>query len=222
MANEGLIRVIIVDASPFLRSGLKLALEAEEDFEVVAEYGTAAAAVAEADQIDPHVVLLSVTMPDLSGFEACLQILEVAPRARVIMLASQVTSEEIFSTMMAGAAGYLSKNSLESDLVRIVRANGNGEMLLIPEVAEFILSTARFKRRVVDTSSLTEREKQVLFLAAEGLNNATIGDKLALSPHTIRGHIRRIYDKLHLVSRAELGALAVMMGRPKVDEQENQ
>lgn len=91
--------------------------------------------MAEVSQLDPQVVLLNVSMPDLSGFAACIQILDAVPETRVIMLTSRVTSDELVTTILAGAAGYLPMDGPEADLIRTVRCNGNGEMLFIPAVA---------------------------------------------------------------------------------------
>ena len=208
MGDTESIRVVVIHPSPLLRRGVRLALEDEPDLAVVGEFGRAEPAVAKVSQLDPRVVVLSVSMPDMSGFAACIQILDVVPETRVIMLTSQVARDELTATILVGAAGYLPMDGPEQDLIRTVRCNGNGEMLFIPAVAALVLETSRSNRRLVDVGGLNDRERQVLFLAASGMNNTDIGERLTLSPNTVRGHMSRIFRKLHISSRTELGIFA--------------
>ena len=207
-----LIRVMIVDDSRFLRSGLTLALEAEADIQVVGEFGEGAPAIAELESLAPQVVLLSVNLPDISGFEACMRILDTAPQTRVIMLSPRLNDEEIATTIMAGAAAYLTKDARSSDLIRTVRANGAGEIFLVAPVAERVLRAQQYSRRMVNVSQLTRREKQVLVLVADGLSNSQIGARLALSPNTVRAHINHIFAKPKISGMAELGVYLVLPG----------
>ena len=157
MGDTQSIRVVVIHPSPLLRRGVRLALEDEPDLAVVGEFGRAEPAVAKVSQLDPRVVL-SVSMPDMSGFAACIQILDVAPETRVIMLTSQVAPDELTATILVGAAGYLPMDGPEQDLIRTVRCNGNGEMLFIPAVAALVLETSRSNRRLVDVGGLNDRE----------------------------------------------------------------
>ena len=143
-----MIKVLVVDRSEFLRAGLRRSLEAQPDMEVVGAFGEVAPAMAELDRLDPQVVLLSVTMPEMSGFEACKQVLERAPGARVVMLSWKLTDRELAAAFLAGAAGYLTKDSSPDDLVRTVRANAAGELFLVAPVAELLLKFRRRSKRL--------------------------------------------------------------------------
>ena len=207
-----MIQVAIVDESQYLRTGLREWLEAEPDLEVVGEFGEVGSAVKRVALLKPHVVLLSVTMPDVPGFEACSQMLDAAPDTRVVMLSARLVRAEIVATMMAGAAGYLTKDTSQSDLVRTVRANGHRELFIIAPVAECALKFLQHDRRAVDPGLLTRRERQVVILAARGLDNAAIAARLNLSQHTIRHHLSHIFTKLNISRRAELGVYGAMVG----------
>ena len=212
-----LIRVMIVDASELLRSGLKLSLESENDMQVVGEFGSACDAVTAAEELNPDVVLMSIALPDMTGFEACMRILDLVPRTRVVMLTSQIMNDELQATVMVGGAGYVAKDGPQSDVVRTARANGHGEMLHTAPVAELVLRATQFNRRYVNLSLLTQREKQVVVLVGHGLNNPDIAGRLSLSPHTVRSHLTRIFNKLNVSSRAELGIFARAIGAVDVD-----
>ena len=213
-----MIRVMIVEENEFLRSGLAQSLGTEQDFEMVGGCDTAQEAVTMVTRLEPQVVLLSMTVPDTSAFEACMRILDAAPEARVIMMTQRLTSSEIIAAIMAGAASCLTKDARRTDLVRVVRANGVGEMLQIAPVAERVLRLMQHNRRAIDLDQLSGQERRVLVLTSSGLNNAAIAAELNLSPHTVRNHVRNIYAKLGVSSRAELGALSTVIGLLDVDD----
>ena len=191
-----MVRVMIVEANQYLRMGLKMSLENEADLTVVGEFSEAAAAIEEASALQPDVILLSVELPDGSGFEACLSLLEVLPTVRVIMMTNRLAMGEIASAMSVGSSGYLPKNGPHADLVRTVRANGQGDMLVIRQVAELTLRMFQYHRKFVDLTHLTSREQQVLVLVADGLSNTAIGATLDISQYTVRNHISSIFGKL--------------------------
>ena len=170
----------------------------------------------------PDVVVLSVSLPDVSGFRVCQDVLELVPNARVIMLMSGVLNEEIAASMMVGAAGAVPKNVPLEDLVEVVRANGKGYMLHIPEVAARSLQFMRYNKRLIDVDRLTNRERQVLILIADGMKNAEIAAALGISPHTVRNFIARIFTKLKTSSRADLGAYATLIGVLEYDATDKQ
>ena len=213
-----MVRVMIVEANQYLSMGLKMSLENEADLTVVGEFSEAAEAIKEASALQPDVILLSVELPDGSGFEACLSLLEVLPHVRIIMMTDRLAMGEIVSAMNVGSSGYLPKDGPHTDLVRTVRANGQGDMLIIRQVAEQTLRMFQYNRRYVDLTQLTTREKQVLVLAADGLSNAAIGAALDISQYTVRNHISSIFTKLKVSHRAQLGAFAVMIGILVEDE----
>ena len=211
MADSTLIRVMIVDDSELLRLGLRSSLEGEGDIEVVGEFESSAAAVAEVERLRPNVVLLSVSLADSTGLEACRQIIGLAPRTRVIMLTSHLTDEEIAATMLAGGAGCLPKNSPQMELIRIVRYNGNGAMYHTPEVAEILLRAGRYNSKFVNVVRLSSRERKVLLLLVDGLRYKEIGAEIGISPYTVRSHASRLFAKLNVSRRSDLGAYAPLV-----------
>ena len=206
-----MIGVAIVDDSELLRVGLRSTLEAEEDIEVVAEFETAGAAIAAMGKLKPDVVVMSVSMPDISGFEACREMTSGDVRPRVILLTSESSMQEVAAGISCGSAGYLPRSVARSDLVRVVRANGHGEMLLLGEIAELVLSMTR-NGQVATPDRLSDRERGVVVMIANGAGNREIATELGLSIHTIRNHVNRICAKLGLSRRVELGAYAARVG----------
>ena len=186
MEETGQITVVIIEGNQFLRSGIRQALESQPDLQVVAEFEHAASAIAAMNDLGPAVVLVSSTLPDLSGFEACVRLMDATPRPRVIMMVPAITDAEVFAGWMAGAAGCLMIGGAVEDLIRTVRANGRGEMFLIPLAAECILRSAQHRPRYVDISRLTDREIQVLRLVGDGLSNGAIAAELGLTRYTVR------------------------------------
>ena len=205
------IRVVVVDHSEILRLGLKTTLEAEGDIEVVAEFETGDDAVEEMGRITPDVVVMSVNLPSISGFEACRRITARGHPPRVVLLTSVPSAEEIILGISSGSAGYMRSGSSKSDLMRVVRANADGEMLMVAEVAELLMTMMR-NGQVTAPGPVTDRERQILILVAQGRSNREVGTKLGLSAHTVRNHISRVCAKLGLSRRVELGAYAARMG----------
>ena len=199
-----MIRVMIVDDNEFLRLGLKLSLENEEDIEVVGHFGDASAAIAGAGELQPRVVLLNVNMPDMNSFEACRRIVDAAPDARVILMSPELVHEHIVTAMKAGSMGYILKDTPWSDEVMTIRANAVGALYIIPPAAEIVLSSMQFNMPIRDLDGPTSRERQVLILVDDGQTNQEIGAKLGISPNTIRNHIRHIFTKLNATKRADL------------------
>ena len=199
-----MIRVIIVDDNEFLRLGLKLSLENEEDIEVVGHFGDAAAAIAGAGELQPRVVLLNVNMPDMNSFEACRRIVDAAPDARAILMSPELVHEHIVTAMKAGSMGYLLKDTPWSDVVMTIRANAVGALYIIPPVAEIVLSSMQFNMPIRDLDGPTSRERRVLILVDDGQTNQEIRTKLGISPNTVRNHIRHIFTKLNATKRADL------------------
>ena len=156
--------------------------------------------------------MLSVGLTDMRGFEACIEILETAPNTRVVMTQTQLSNEGIVATIMAGGAGYLPKDAGRTDIVRTVRANGLGAMYHIPPVAERALRLMEHGRQVLDLERLTKQEKKVLVLVANGLNNTEIAARLKVSRHMVRSHVSTMFRKLNISTRAQLGALASVIG----------
>ncbi|HEX5017106.1 MAG TPA: response regulator transcription factor [Actinomycetes bacterium] len=210
------IRVLVVDDHALFRRGLEMVLAQEDDIEVVGEAGDAVAAVDRAAELLPDVVLLDVRMPKGSGIEACVQIKEVAPSARIIMLTISDEEADLYEAIKAGATGYLLKEISIDEVASAVRAVYDGQSLISPAMAsklltEFALMAKRSNERTeqLPTPRLTERELEVLKLVARGLNNRDIARELYISENTVKNHIRNILEKLQLHSRMEAVVYAV-------------
>ena len=209
------IKVMIVDDHEVVRLGLRAAMELEDDIEVVGDVGEAQIAFQEAAIKRPDVVLMDVRMPEIDGIQACRVLRDSLPETRVVMLTSYSNEEAVFASIMAGAAGYLLKNTRRADLLNAVRAAASGESLLDPAVAARVLArlrelTAREHDREV--TLLSPREREVLSLVARGLTNKEIAAKLVISDNTARNHVSRILDKLDLTRRSEAATFAARHG----------
>ena len=215
-SKDDAIRVLVVDDHALFRRGLEMVLAQESDIEVVGEAGDAVAAVERAAALLPDVVLLDVRMPKGSGIEACVEIKEVAPSARIIMLTISDEEADLYEAIKAGATGYLLKEISIDEVASAVRAVYDGQSLISPAMAsklltEFALMAKRSNERTeqVPTPRLTERELEVLKLVARGLNNRDIARELFISENTVKNHIRNILEKLQLHSRMEAVVYAV-------------
>lgn len=200
------MKILIVDDHEVVRIGLRALLEHQGGLEVVGEAGTAAEAFDQAMALKPDLVLMDVRMPDGSGIEACRRIRSAEPDIRVLMLTSYSSDEAIFSAIMAGASGYLLKNLDVEQLYAAVTAVGRGETLLDPTLSEAVIKRVKDicdgkPSRGVD--SLTEREKEILKLIADGLTNKEIAEKVFLSEKTVRNHITSIFLKLGVSHRTQ-------------------
>ena len=211
MEKTDQITVVIIEGNQFLRSGIRQALESQPDLQVVAEFEHAASAIAEINDLQPAVVLVSSTLPDVSGYEACVRLMDATPRPRVIMMVPAITDAEVFTGWMAGAAGCLMIGGGAEDLVQTVRANGRGEMFHVRLAAECVLRFAQYRLKYIDVSRLTDRERQVMGLVANGLSNAAIAAELGLTRYTVRNSMSAILRKLGIASRAEMGAFGLPM-----------
>jgi two-component system response regulator DevR len=211
------LRILIVDDHAVVRRGLQAVLEDEEGLEVVGEAASGQESVAKARALRPDVVLMDIRMgegDDASGIDACRQIRSELPGTQVIMFTSYGERESVLSSIMAGATGFLTKNVGHAQLVEAIRAAGRGESLLDPSVTRDVIDRlaqlSKAPRKPEDV--LSEREKEVLLLIAQGCTNKEIGTRLFVSPYTARNHVIRILDKLGLSRRSEAAAEAVKLG----------
>lgn len=207
------IRILLVDDHQVVRLGLRTALQAEPDLEIVGEAETAFQACVQATRLKPDLVLLDLRLPDRSGIEACREIRAVDPAVRVLILTSFGDQTAVLAAMLAGANGYLLKNAMRDDLLRAIRAVAGGQTVLDPavtkEVLERLTAPSRSEqRRMV----LSEREREVIRLIAGGLTNAEIAERLVIAEKTARNHVSNILDKLGLSRRSEAAAYAVRHG----------
>lgn len=202
-----IIRVLLVDDHVVVRQGTRQLLEHEQDIEVIGEAGDGEEAVRLACELKPDVVVMDVAMPKLSGIEATKQIKELLPSTIVLVLTGYDYDEYILSLLEAGAAGYLLKDVSGDDLISAIRAVYSGEPVLHPVVISKLM--ARFKSQgAVPAESqpenvLTDREMEVLRLAAKGMSNKDLGEELFISVRTVQAHMRSIFNKLGVGSRSE-------------------
>ena len=201
------IRVMLVDDHTMVRRGLATFLKAFDDLELAGEAESGAAAIQLCGEILPDVVLMDMVMPDMDGATATRAIRQQYPQVQVIALTSFKERELIKNALEAGAIAYLLKDVSADDLVRAIRAAHAGRATLSPEAAQALVETAN--QPPVPGLDLTEREREVLALMIEGLNNTQIAGRLTVSPSTIKSHVSNILSKLGVASRTEAVTLAL-------------
>ena len=205
MANA--IRVMIVDDHAVVRSGLGAFLLATDDLELVGEAGSGAEAVRKVPQLQPDVILMDLVMPEMDGAAATRAIRQANPQVQVIALTSFKEDDLVQGALQAGAIGYLLKNVTAEQLADAIRAAKVGRPTLAPEAAQALIHNAT--RPQTPGYDLTDREKEVLALMVEGLNNPDIADRLVVSRSTVKFHVSSILSKLGVTSRTEAVAMAV-------------
>ena len=206
--SDGTVRVMLVDDHEVVREGLRTLLGRQKGMLVVGEAGTATEAVEVAAKAKPDVIVMDVRLPDGSGVEACRTIREARPETKVIMLTSYADDEALFASIVAGAAGYLLKQTRGQAVVDAIMSVAQGRSLLDPDVTGKVLERVRRGRDDEDPAfaSLTDQERKVLEQLAEGKTNREIGEVLFLSEKTVKNYVSRILDKLGLARRAEAAA----------------
>jgi DNA-binding NarL/FixJ family response regulator len=212
------IRVLLADDQALVRGGFRALLDAQEDIEVVGEAGDGDEAVELATELVPDVVLMDIRMPGVDGLEATKRIAadERLAEVRIVILTTFEVDEYVFEAIRVGASGFLVKDTEPADLLRAVRAVAAGEALLSPSVTRRLIgefaARAKEPRPRSDLDVLTEREREVVALVAEGLSNDEIAERLVLSPATAKTHVSRAMVKLGMRDRAQLVVLAYESG----------
>lgn len=210
-------RVLICDDHEVVREGLIGLIGRQPGLTVVGEAGTVAESIELAARAKPDVVIMDVRLPDGSGVEACRAIRETRPETKVIMLTSYADDEALFASILAGASGYLLKQTRGQAVVDAITAVAGGKSLLDPDVTGKVLERLR-ETRAEDPAlaSLTDQERKVVIGLAAGKTNRAIGEELFLSEKTVKNYVSRILDKLGLARRAEAAAyMAKHMPRPQ-------
>ena len=205
------IRVFLLDDHEIVRRGVRDLLEAEDDIEVVGEAGTAEEAVGRIPATQPDVAVLDVRLPDGDGIEVCREIRSRHDEIACLMLTSFADDEAVYAAIMAGAAGYVLKQVRGNDLVDAVRRVGGGESLLDPAVTARVLDRLRRSQEGDDLAGLTEQEKRLLDLIAQGLTNRQIGEQMFLAEKTIKNYVSNLLAKLGMSRRTEVAAYAARL-----------
>jgi two-component system response regulator NreC len=210
------IRVLLADDHAVVRKGLRFLLERAPGMEIVGEASDGREAVRLAAELRPHVAVMDIGMPQLNGIEATAQIVKQNPNVSVIILSVHSDESYLLRALSAGAKGYLLKDSAEEDLVRAVQVAAQGKPFFSPAISEKLLEDyMRYlqQRGLKDSYDLlTDREKQVLQLLAEGKSNKEVAALLNLSPYTVETHRTHIMQKLNLHNTAEIVLYAVRKG----------
>lgn len=210
--HEDPLRVLIADDHPIFRDGIRALLASVPDFEIAGEAATGEEAIAASAASQPDVVLMDLQMPGIGGIEATRQILFASPHIRVLIVTMFEDDYSVFTAMRAGARGYIVKGASASDMLRAIRAVGSGEAIFSPAIAVRLMNFFAAPRPAIPAQTfpeLSDREREILDLIAQGASNSDIANRLVLSPKTVRNHVSNIFSKLQVADRAQ----AIIRGR---------
>jgi len=215
------IRVLIADDHPVFRHGMSALLGSVEDAEVVGEAANGEDAAALAESLQPDVVLMDIKMPGMNGLEATRRIIQVAPGAGVLVVTMLEEDDAVFAAMRAGARGYLVKGADQDEVLRAIRAVAGGEAIFGQTIAKRMVhffSGPRDSAAHKAFPTLTDREREILVLIAEGRTNTHIAHRLLVNEKTVRNHISNIFSKLQVAHRSEaiVRAREAGLGRDEV------
>lgn len=222
------IKLMLVDDHDVVRTGLRSFLETQNGFKVIAEAKNGQQALEKARETQPDIVLMDISMPDMDGIEATLQMKKMYPDCQILVLTVHADKQYFMKMLSVGASGYITKQAAADELIAAIQAVAAGHVYLQPALARWLLEDyhrlaksavipspeedAEKNKDAVDLDILSQRERQVLELVGEGFNNDDIGKKLELSPKTIARHRERIMKKLNMHSRTELVKFAIRTG----------
>lgn len=209
-------RLLLVDDHAVVRTGLRMLLEPEADFEIVGEAGSGREALAAVSETHPDIVLMDIGLPDITGIEAASEIKRLHPETAIVALTIHEDEAYFFKMLAAGASGYVPKRAAPEELLTALRAAAAGEVYLYPSLARLLvndyLAQDPAAREARTTDELTERESEVLAHLADGASNAEIAETLSISPKTVARHRENIMRKLGLHSRTDLVKYAIRKG----------
>lgn len=213
------ITVFHADDHALVRGGVRGLLLTEADIELVGEAKNGVEAVEKVLDLQPDVILLDLHMPEKGGVEAIEEIKQALPEARILVLTSYTSDEDVFPAIKAGALGYLLKDSSPQELLKAIQDVYNGQLSLDPAVAQKVMQELRQPaRQPLTEEPLTQREVEILKLVAEGLTNQEIADRLVVSERTVRAHVSNILAKLHLANRTQAALYALREGIASLDD----
>ncbi len=207
-----LVKVLIVDDHRLVRSGIGMLLEQDPDFEVVGESGDGKTAVALYESLNPDIVLLDISMPEMSGFEVAAEIRKKHEDAKIVMLTMHESEEYFFRALSSGASGYVVKGADKNELLFALKSVHSGGVYLDPALTRSMVSDYLRNKTTAAYDGLTTREAEVLRLIADGLTNRQIADQLVISITTVQTHRAHIMDKLDLHNQGELMKYAIRKG----------
>jgi DNA-binding NarL/FixJ family response regulator len=210
MQRAGKVGVFLVDDHEIFRRGIRALLEGEADIEVVGEAETATAALARMPALRPDVAILDVRLPDGDGITVCREICSALPETACLMLTAYGDDQALLGAIMAGAAGYVSKQTAGTDLIRVLRRVAAGESVLDPDASRRIMTRLRQRSVGVDPmAALSDQEKRVLDLIGQGMTNRQIAEHMFLAEKTVKNYVSAMLTKLGMQRRTQAAAFAV-------------
>jgi DNA-binding NarL/FixJ family response regulator len=200
------LRILLVDDHPLVRNGLRALLSSMTEMMVVGEATNGEEAIIQAAELQPDIILMDLHMPGLNGIEATRRILQVSPRIGILVLTMLEDDASVFAAMRAGARGYLLKGADQADVLRAIRVVAHGEAIFSPSIAQRLMQYFANMQPMLPKAAfpdLTDREREILGLIAQGKSNAEMAEELVLSPKTVSNHVSNIFSKLQVVDRAQ-------------------
>ncbi|MFB3737463.1 MAG: response regulator [Candidatus Velamenicoccus archaeovorus] len=206
------IRVLIVDDHPVTREGLHSALELAEGVEVVGEAASGEEAVEQVGKLTPDIVFMDVRMPGMNGIEAAREIRQASTSTRVILFTVDESRTSISEAIQAGVSGYLLKDASADELVNAARLALEGKAVIHPQLTRAFIEEVQLAEKRPDVAPLSKREKEILQKVAYGATTKEVAHDLGISPHTVKTHLERIFEKLGANDRAQAVAIAIRTG----------
>ena len=206
------VRVLIVDDHPVTRDGLRTALSTSSDIEIVGEAATGEQAVERINELDPDVVFMDVRMPGMGGIEATKAVRDTHPDTKVILFTVDESRAAISDAIQAGVSGYLLKDSSAEELVNAARLALEGKAVIHPKLTRAFIEEVQLAEPEINEAALSKRETEILQKVAYGATTKVVAEELGISPHTVKTHLERVFEKLNANDRAQAVAIAIRKG----------